>query len=225
MASKVLIVDDHQMFREGIRGLLQQMPEIEIIGEASNGHEAINLANKLLPDVILMDIAMPGISGIETISIIHKNIPECSIIAISMHADSPYVASAIRAGAVGYVLKDCAFADLLQAIQIVGTKKLYLSSQIAQAVFEDCLNVGGTKPGKILTAHEHEVLGLIAKGRSTKEIAGDLDVSVKTIETHRKHIMDKLNLYSIAELTKYALREGLTEPLIATTIPKGVAGV
>jgi DNA-binding NarL/FixJ family response regulator len=213
MSRRVLIVDDHRMFREGLRALLVDAPGVEVVGEASDGLEAVALVEQLKPDVVLMDIVMAGLNGIDATQRIRQKSPECLIVAISMHSDRRYVANMLRAGANGFLLKDCAFTELLQALETVCAGRAYISPQIAKTVLDDYLASRQRSDGKEvpqLTQHERAVLQLFAEGKTTKEVAGRLDVSVKTIETHRKHIMDKLEIYSIAELTKYAVRDGLT---------------
>ncbi len=214
MSIRVLIADDHKIMLAGLRSLLEKQTDIEVVGEADNGRKAVQMAHEKKPDVIVMDVSMPDLNGIEATTQISESLPETRIIALSMHSDKRYVMGMLRAGASGYLLKDCASQELANAIlQVAGGKK-YLSPEITGVVLGDILQ--GGSPGEVATAtsqlspREREVLQLIAEGWSTKQIASHLYVSVKTIETHRRQIMKKLDLHSIADLTKYAIREGLT---------------
>jgi DNA-binding NarL/FixJ family response regulator len=213
-AITVLLADDHKMMRDGLRVLIEQAKNIEVVGEAHDGQTAVQMAKKLYPDVIVMDIGMPGLNGIEATRQIVGKSPNTKVVALSMHADRRYVVQMLKAGASGYMHKDNAFDELAEAIRTVAKGKTYLSPEIARNVVEECKRLSGKKDDgtvfTILTDREREVLQQIAEGKATKEIASDLSVSVKTIETHRHQIMEKLNLHSVAELTKYAIREGLT---------------
>ena len=210
----VMVADDHKMMRDGLRMLLNQAKNIEVVGEAHDGQTAVQMAKKLYPDVIVMDIGMPGLNGIEATRQIVGKSPNTKVVALSMHADRRYVVQMLQAGASGYLHKDNAFEELAVAIQTVMKGKTYLSPDIARNVVEECKRLSGKKDDgsvfTILTDREREVLQQIAEGKATKEIASELSVSVKTIETHRHQIMEKLDLHSVAELTKYAVREGLT---------------
>lgn len=213
MTTKVLLADDHKMVRDGLRALIKEQPDIEVIGEAGTGSETIEHARKLNPHIIVMDIAMPDMNGIEAARKIRDLSPHIKIITLSVHHDKRYVAEMLSAGAMGFLLKDCAFEELITAIHEVMANRAYLSPAIAGEVVQDY--VAHLKPNErpvfvTLTAREREVLQRIAEGQSTKEIASALDVSPKTIETFRHQIMDKLKMYTVAELTKYAIREGLT---------------
>jgi DNA-binding NarL/FixJ family response regulator len=210
---KVLIADDHRLFRDGLRTLLEKQKNINIVGETKDGPETVTAANKLHPDIILMDISMPGLNGIETARKISAQSDSTKILMLSMHSDRRYVTESLKAGAVGYLLKDSAFEELITAIHAVSENGIYLSPKINDSVIKEYIAVAKGSPKSsfsILSAREREVLQILAEGRTTKEIAISLNVSVKTIETHRKQIMDKLDIHSIAELTKYAIREGLT---------------
>jgi len=210
---RILLADDHKIVRDGLRNLLERDPEIVVVGEAEDGREALQLARKLAPDVVVMDIAMPDLNGIEATRQILAEIPKIKIVALSMHSDKRYVSEMLKAGAAGYLLKDCAFEELITAIKTIARGKIYLSPGIAGVVLEEFIRTGAGADASafsLLSDREREVLQLMAEGRTTKEVAAQLHVSVKTIETHRTHIMAKLDIHSIAALTKYAIREGLT---------------
>jgi len=186
---------------------------MEVVGEAENGRDAVRLAKELSPDLVIMDVTMPDLNGIDATRIITSGGNSTKVIALSMYSDKQYVQGMIQAGASGYLLKDCAFEELVNAIRAVIGGNTYLSPGIAGIVVQDYLNKlthDRSSADTALTTREREVLQLIAEGKSTKEIANRLSVSVKTVETHRRQIMEKLGIYSIAELTKYAIREGLT---------------
>ena len=214
MSIRVLIADDHKIMLAGLRSLLEKQTDFEVVGEADNGRTAVQMAHEKKPDVVVMDVSMPDLNGIEATKQIIESLPETRVIALSMHSDKRFVMGMLRAGASGYLLKDCASQELANAILQVATGKKYLSPEITGVVLGDILQ--GGSPGEVATAtsqlspREREVLQLIAEGWSTKQIASHLYVSVKTIETHRRQIMKKLDLHSIADLTKYAIREGLT---------------
>jgi two-component system response regulator NreC len=213
MTIRVLIADDHTIMRAGLRSLLEKEDQIEVVAEAENGRRAVQLAVEHEPDVVVMDVSMPDLNGIEATSQVLESLPEAKVIALSMHTDKRFVMGMLRAGASGYLLKDCASQELANAIVSVASNKKYLSPDIAGVVIEDSLygvQQEGETVSSLLSAREREVLQLIAEGWSTKQLAAHLYVSVKTIETHRRQIMKKLDLHNIAELTKYAIREGLT---------------
>lgn len=213
MKTKILLADDHRLFRDGLRTLLEKRPDLEVIGETVDGLGTIAAVRDLMPDIVLMDVTMPELNGIEATRRILADHPHIRVIMLSMHADQRFVVESLRAGASGYLLKDCAIDELLDAIRTVQKSQRYLSHFIEDSIITDYLNLTTGRSGSafsMLTAREREVLQLLAEGKGTKEIAGQLKVSIKTVETHRKQIMDKLNLHSIAELTKYAIREGLT---------------
>lgn len=214
MSIRILLVDDHQILRDGLRLLIEQHGDMQVVGEAVDGLSAIRLASKLTPDVILMDITLPAVNGIDATQEILKNHPHLKIIALSMHSDRRMVARMLSVGAVGYLLKESAFEELIQAIRTVVKGGTYLSPTIAQTVVEEMKRAAGAVAGDtvftILSQREREVLQLIAEGQATKQIAAKLCVSTKTVETHRRQIMEKLQLFSLADLTKYAVREGLT---------------
>lgn len=216
----VLIADDHRMLRQGLRSLLEKEPDLRIVAEADNGRDAVASAEAAGIDIAIMDIAMPGLNGIEAARKLLAINPALKIIGLSMHTDRRFVSEMLKAGAVGFVSKDSAFEELVTAIRTVLAGKVYLSPAAAGVVVDDYLRrnspsgagiAGGeTSAFSSLTAREREVLQLMAEGRNTKQIAMDLHVSIKTVETHRRQIMEKLDMYSVAELTKYAIREGLT---------------
>ena len=210
--ARILIADDHKIFREGLRTLLSNQRGVKVVGEADNGRSTVSMAAELRPDVVIMDVAMPELNGIDATRQISSLCEATKVLALSMHADSRFVTRMLTAGAHGYLLKDCAFEELTLAIQTVLSDDVYLSPGVAGVVvraMQSRTTELGTKAPE-LTPREREVLQLVAEGRTTREIAARLHVSVKTIETHRKQIMDKLELRSVAELTKYAVREGLT---------------
>jgi len=213
MSTRILLADDHKIIRDGLRALLEKLPEMELVAEAENGRKAVRLARKFSPDVVIMDVAMADLNGIEATRKIISEIPKVKVIALSMHSDRRFIVEMLKAGASGYMLKDCAFEDLTKAIGAVLKDRIYLSPGITDKVIKDyvsSLSRADFSVYSILTDRELEVLQLIAEGRTTKQTASLLHVSVKTIETHRKNIMDKLDIHNIAELTKYAIREGLT---------------
>lgn len=213
MSTRILLADDHRIVREGLRNMIIKQPGFEIIGEAEDGLSAVKQARKLSPDVVIMDIGMPGLNGIEATRQIKSESPHIKVIALSMYAERRFVAEMLKAGASAYLLKDSAVDELFQAIRASLANKIYLSQSIADNVIKDYVEHiprENFSPFSILSQREREVLQLLAEGKSTKEIAALLYVSVKTVETHRQNIMDKLNLRSVAELTKYAIREGLT---------------
>jgi two-component system, NarL family, response regulator NreC len=212
MPTRILIADDHKIFREGLRTLLQNRGDIEVIGEADNGRSVVGLAAELRPDIVIMDVAMPDLNGIEATRQIMGARSPAKVLALSMHSDSRFVTRMLQAGAQGYLLKDCAFEELALAIDTIVGDGVYLSPGVTGVVVRDYVQHLAEGDGGIaaLSPREREVLQLVAEGLTTKDIAGKLHISVKTVETHRKQIMDKLEIRSVAELTKYAVREGLT---------------
>jgi DNA-binding NarL/FixJ family response regulator len=210
---RLVIADDHKLFRMGLRQLLEKQKLIAVVGEAADGFDAVSLAQDLKPDIVLMDISMPELNGIEATRRIVDQDPSVHVIMLSMHADRRYIQEALRAGARGYLLKDSAPEELVRAIAKVMRGQFYLSTKINEQVIADFIRLTESDkptPFSLLSAREREVLQLLAEGKSTREIADKLNVSAKTVETHRQHIMDKLNMRTVAELTKYAIREGLT---------------
>ena len=213
MSIKIMVVDEHKILREGLSTLIAKQPDMEIIGEATDGREALQLLDKLMPDLILMDVTMPNLNGIEATRKIKSRKPDIEVIALSLHSDRRYVLGMIDAGASGYLLKECAFDELVRAINTVMAKKKYLSPGISDILIEEYVKKTTQDKPTIyskLTPREREILQLIAEGKNTKEIARYLFISVKTVETHRRHIKKKLQVQSVAELTKIAIREGLT---------------
>lgn len=206
MKITVILADDHQVIRQGLRTLIEQQDDMEVVAEASNGRQAVDMCDDLKPDVVVMDVAMPDLNGIEATRQIANECPSTKVLALSMHADKHYAAGMLGAGAAGYVLKDCAFDELAGAIRRVASGRSYLSADIESVVVRDYVERlsgdGGESVFSVLTDREREVLQLVAEGHTTKQIADGLHVSVKTIESHRQNIMDKLEIRSIAELTK-----------------------
>ncbi len=214
MTIKIVLADDHQIVRHGLRNLLETELDMKVVAEADNGRAVLRPVKELSPDVVIMDIAMPGLNGIEATRQILAECPGVKVIALSMHSDSLFVLNMLKAGASGYLLKDCALEELIKAIRTVVDQKTYLSPGISDVVIKDFVSgwSNAAAPGafSVLTAREREVLQLMAEGKSTNQIADCLCVSVKTVETHRKQIMNKSGIHSVAELTKYAIRQGLT---------------
>lgn len=211
--TRVLLADDHRILRQGLRSLFEKEDDLEVVGEAENGRQAVRMARELRPDVVVMDVAMPDLNGIEATRQVLAELPAVKVLALSMHSDRRYVIEVLKAGASGYLLKDGAFEELASAIRTVAANRSYLSPEITGVVIDDVVHRVPSAPRSAslcLSNREREVLQLLAEGRSTREIAECLHVSVKTVDTHRQHIMQKLGLYSVAELTKYAIREGIT---------------
>ncbi len=213
MKVRILLADDHQIMREGLKALLEKHSSMEVIAEAENGIETLKIARREKPDVIIMDIAMPDINGIEATRQLKSEMTDIKIVALSMHSDRRFVTEILKAGASAYVLKQSAFKDLEKAIKTVMVNRTFLSADILETVVNDYvsqLTKSEYEAYKQLSDRERQVLQLIAEGNSTKEIAYKLHVSVKTIESHRQNIMTKLGIHNLAGLTKFAVREGLT---------------
>ena len=213
MTIRILLADDHKIVLDGLKSLLDNMSNLMVVGQAADGLPAVRLADDLAPDLVIMDISMPGLNGIEaTRRILEKN-PRIRVIILSMHADGRFITEALKSGALGYLLKESAFEELSSAIHAVMNGQAFLSAAITDTVVKDYirhLERQGSTAFSVLSAREREVLQMLSEGLATKQIAARLKVSVKTVETHRKQIMDKLDIRSIAELTKYAIREGIT---------------
>lgn len=213
MTIRVVLADDHRILREGLRSILESETDIEIVGEAQDGRETVRLVRQLEPEIVLMDVAMPDLNGVDaTVQLKNANVPS-KVLALSMHGDGQYVRGMLQAGAAGYMLKDCAAEELATAIRTVMSGRVYVSPDVAGTIVGDYVqHLSGevTASTPALSSREREVLQLIAEGKSTAQIAETIHVSVKTVETHRKRLMDKLELRSVAELTKYAIREGIT---------------
>jgi len=213
MSIKILIVDDHQIMREGLCSMIEQESGFTVVGDASNGREALELIEDTYPDVVIMDINMPDMNGTEATRRITKEYPNIRIVALSMHSDKYFVTEMLKAGAAGYLLKDCSKNEIVEAIKTVADNKNYLCPEITGIILEDFVqNTISNRHSEMarLTKKEREVLQLIAEGHTSKEIASMLHNSTKTVETHRVNIMSKLEIHSIAELTKFAIRHGIT---------------
>lgn len=211
MSIRVLLADDHGVVRKGLRFLLERQEGMEIVGEASDGREAVRMAEATDPDIVIMDIAMPLLNGIEATAQMVKRSPKMGVIILSMHSDEDYLLSALNAGAKGYLLKDSAEVDLARAIQAVSKGTPFFSPEIAKTLLEDYIRFLQQRNLQdsydLLTEREKEVLHLLAEGKSNKEVATVLDVSVYTVDTHRTHLMQKLNLHNTAEIVLYAVRK------------------
>ena len=213
MSTKILLADDHKITREGLRSLIEKQSDMEVVAEAEDGHAAVHLARKVSPDVAIMDVSMPDLNGIEATQKIVSECPNVKVIALSMHSDTLFVTEMLKSGASGYLLKDCAFEELTRAIRTVIAGKTYLSPAISDVVVDGYLHrlsEDDSASSDVLTHREREVLQMLAEGNSTKQVALKLHISVKTVETHRRQIMHKLDIYNVAGLTKYAIRKGLT---------------
>jgi len=213
MNVRILLADDHGIIRQGLRSLLEKQRDLEIVAEAKNGREALALVREEKPDIVIMDITMPNLNGITATHKIVSEYSKTKVIALSIHSDKRFVTGMLRAGASGYILKECLFDELVQAIRTVAVGGTYLSPRITGIVVDEYVKRFPTTTGSrlpVLTNRQQQILQLLAEGKSTKQIALELYVSVKTIEANRRTIMEKLNIHSVAELTKYAVREGLT---------------
>ncbi len=213
MPTRVLLVDDHAIIRQGLASLLEKQPDIEVVGSVEDGRKAVDIARELAPDLVIMDISMPNLNGIDATRKIIGEMGDVKIIALSIHSSRHFVAEMLKAGASGYILKECLFDELVEAIKTVLNGGTYLSPRITGVVIDDYVKRLSTQyqpEGPVLNEREREVLQFLSEGKSTKQIAVQLHVSAKTIESNRRNIMDKLGINSVAELTKYAVREGLT---------------
>ena len=212
MSAKILLAEDHQLIREGLRTLLEKELGMEVIGEAGDGEAVVQLARELLPDIVIMDVTMPGLDGIGATRQIISELPSIKVIALSMYSNKLFVTDMFEAGASGYLLKECASVELEHAISAVLANEIYLSTKISGLVLDGQMErpLATQNPAAVLTKRECKVIQLLASGKSTKEIALMLNKSVQSIDAYRRQIMDKLNIHSVAGLTKYAIREGLT---------------
>ena len=206
---RILLADDHAVVRQGFKLILNQQPDLEVVGEAGNGEETVRLALALKPNLVIMDIAMPKMSGVEATRRIAENAPDCNILVLSMHKDAVYVRETLRAGAKGYLLKESIDQDLLRAIRAVIGGGGFLSPEISGTVLEDYQQT--QDPFDLLTAREREVLQLLAEGKVAKEVATQLDISIYTVDAHRGRIMKKLGLHSSTEIVRFAMRRGLIQ--------------
>lgn len=210
---RILLADDHIVMRTGLRALLERQPNLEVVGESENGRNAVDLTASLRPDVVIMDVGMPVLNGIEATKLIVADHPTTAVIILSMHSDESYVMRALKAGARGYLLKDSAPADLLSAILAVSQNKSFFSPKVSRILAEDYVRVlkqkGAVDSYDLLTDREREILQLLVEGKANKEVATSLNISPYTVETHRKHILEKLNLHNPAELILYAVRKGI----------------
>ncbi|MCD4722558.1 MAG: response regulator transcription factor [Desulfobacula sp.] len=212
MSITILLADDHKLVREGLCSMLEKETDMVVMAQTDNGREAARLADKLNPDIVVLDINMPDLNGIDAAKLIRKNNPDIRIIALSVHSGRRFVTGMLKAGAAGYLVKHCAYEELARAIRLVADNKFYLSPQIHGVMIKDCISNSLENQdifSSILTPREREVLQLVAEGTKSKDIAARLFVSIKTISTHRQQIMTKLNLNNVAELTLFAIREGL----------------
>ncbi len=213
MSIRIIVADDHQLMREGLASMLAEEADLEVVGQAENGTQAIDLVTSTVPDIIVLDIAMPDLNGIDAARTIHSRLPGVKIIALSMHTEHRFVVDMMKAGAAGYLPKSCAFEELGHAIRSVHSGRTYLSPAITGPVLKDLLDRMSSDEETetfVLSPRERQVLQLVAEGKSSKEIAADLHVSMNTVIRHRQHIMDKLDIHTVAELTRYAIREGLS---------------
>jgi DNA-binding NarL/FixJ family response regulator len=211
MSIRIIIADDHRLFREGLVNLLSESKDIEIIAQAENGKDVLEKAKELNPNIVIMDIGMPIINGVEATRQLFKELPDIKVIALSMHSDKQYIKGMLEAGASGYLFKNCAYDELIEAIQTVNSGKKYLSEMITEIMIQDYLGKEENNPESDaeLTERESEILKLIAEGVPTSRISELLFVSVKTIGTHKQHLLDKLNLKTSTDLVKYAIRKGI----------------
>jgi DNA-binding NarL/FixJ family response regulator len=212
--TRIVIADDHTLVRAGLKILLSTLPGVDVIGEANDGGEAIRLVGELKPDVVLMDIAMKPVNGLDAAARINAKYPDVRILILSLHANEEYVLQALRAGASGYLLKEAATAELGLALAAVARGETYLSPPVSRAVVDGYVNrtAGDSGSDEVLTPRQKQILEFIAKGLGTKEIAFELDLSVKTVETHRAMLMERLGIRDVAGLTRYAIRQGLISP-------------
>ena len=211
---RILLADDHTLVRAGIRSLLAGIDNVEVVGEASDGHEALRRVEETHPHLVLLDIMMPELNGLEALARIHRDHPDVRVIILSMNAAEEYVLQALRAGASGYLLKNVSPAELAMAVKAVAGGETYLAASVSRHVIDAYLKRTGSPAGPLenLTSRQREILQLIAEGHTTKEIARALDVGVKTVETHRAQLMDRLGIHDVAGLVRFAIRVGLVQP-------------
>jgi DNA-binding NarL/FixJ family response regulator len=214
MSIRILLADDHTLVRAGIRSLLESIDGVEVVAESGDGRDALELIGKHRPDVALLDIAMPGLSGLEVAKRIEQASPKTKVIILSMHADATHVREALRSGVSGYLLKGAAVAELPLALKAVMRGESYLTPKVSQQVVEGFLRDTDDEPGPLsgLTTRQREILQLIAEGKAMKEIAGILDISIKTVETHRLRLMERLDIHDVPGLVRFAIRAGLVSP-------------
>ena len=215
MGIRIILADDHTIVRHGLNKLIQQQEDMEVIAQAADGHSTIELTRELSPDMVIMDIGMPDLNGIDATQQIVREFPQIKVIGLSMHSGKKFVIEMLKAGASGYLLKDCALEELTTAIKAVASGKTYLSPSITDVVVENYVRHSKKKESSafsLLSQREREVLQLMAEGKTTKQVGLKLHISPKTVEGHRLRIMEKLNMDSVAKLTKYAIQEGLTSP-------------
>jgi|UniRef100_A0A7C3UYU8 DNA-binding NarL/FixJ family response regulator len=213
MEIRIIIADDHKIVRQGLRTLLEREPDMVVVAEAEDGRKTLAMVKEHVPHIVVMDVEMPDLNGIEATRQILTDFPQVKVIALSMYSDRRFVINMLKAGANGYLLKDCAFEELTHAIRLAMSGRVYLSPGVADVVVKDYVTTTpapGLSVFSVLTSREREVLQLLSEGKRTSQIAELLRISVKTVETHRQQIMHKLGIKSVAELTKYAIREGLT---------------
>jgi DNA-binding NarL/FixJ family response regulator len=215
MAIKILLADDHAIVRHGLAESMQKEEDMEVVGQAKNGLSAIDMVREKTPDVVVMDISMPDINGMDATREILRDFPKVKVIALSMHSAKKFVREMFKAGACGYLLKDCEFDELANAIRVVMKGKSYISPEITDVVVDSYVRTSTEDKSSVfsdLTKREREVLQLMAEGKTTKQIGLKLHISPKTVEAHRLRVMDKLDIDNVAQLTKYAIQEGLTSP-------------
>jgi two-component system, NarL family, response regulator NreC len=216
MSIRIVLADDHAIVRQGLSRAIEQEDDMEVVGQASNGRDTIDVVRELSPDILITDISMPDLNGVEATRQILRDAPDVKVIALSMHSSRQFVMEMFKAGAVGYLLKDCDYDELLKAIHAVADGRIYVSPSIGDVIVDDLIggNSGGETPSafSVLTPREREVLQLMAEGNTTRQIALRLYISPKTVEAHRLRVMNKLNIDNVAQLTKYAIQEGLTSP-------------
>ena len=213
MPIRILLADDHAIVRDGLRALIEKQPDMAVVAEASDGRECVRLAEEQSPDIVMMDIAMPNMNGMEATRRVLAGNPRCAVVILSMHQDESYVLGSLKAGAKGYLLKDSLRSEVVDAIRAVSQGRSFLTRKIARVLQEDYVNRMQTRGVEdsydLLTDREREVLQLVAEGRTNKEVANELNISLTTVETHRTHILQKLGLHSVPELILYAVRKGI----------------